>query len=61
MVLGQCLRIVLETYLATKTTSMRIWQKIIASWLNVAQDDIGAGLQDEKHDGEDRPFVEHVD
>jgi hypothetical protein len=40
---------------------MRIWQKIIASWLNVVQDDIGAGLQDEKHDGEDRPFVEHVD
>jgi hypothetical protein len=40
---------------------MRLWQKIVASWLDVAQDDIGAGLQDEKHDGEDRPFAEHVD
>jgi len=33
---------------------------MIASWLDVAQDDIGAGLQDKKHDGEDRPFAEHI-
>jgi hypothetical protein len=61
MVLGHCLRIVLETRLFTQATLMRLWQKIVASWLDVAQDDIGAGLQDEKHDGEDRPFAEHVD
>ena len=40
---------------------MRLWQKMIATWLDLAQDDIGAGLQDEKHDGEDHPCAEHVD
>jgi hypothetical protein len=61
MVLGQYLRIVLETRLFTKATLMRLWQKMIATWLDLAQDDIGAGLQDEKHDGEDHPCAEHVD
>jgi hypothetical protein len=40
---------------------MRLWQKMVASWLDVAQDNIGAGLKDNKHDGENRPFAEHVD
>lgn len=61
MVLGQYLRIVLETRLFTKATLMRLWQKMVASWLDVAQDNIGAGLKDNKHDGENRPFAEHVD
>lgn len=34
---------------------------IVASWLDVVQDNIGTGLQDEKHDREDGPFAGHFD
>jgi hypothetical protein len=34
---------------------------MVASLLGVARDEIGAGLQDEKRDGEESPFAEHID